>query len=102
MARTQRRDPSRPAERVYTTDLPADSPVTTDLRKKSWLIVLRCYDCRGRFTVRRIALDRIALVPQVTRCPHCDAQPVLVDEGVSGLHAKVHRILDLIEEENPD
>ena len=41
---------------------------------QDWDAVLRCHNCRGRFTVRKLPLKRIALVPQIAPCPHCAAR----------------------------
>jgi hypothetical protein len=81
-----------------TTELPMESSATLPLRSKTWTVVLRCFRCHKRFAVKEIHLDRIALVPQVTPCAHCSAEPIFVPEGWHGLHNKLHHILDLREE----
>jgi len=75
-----------------------DLRVTLALRKKTWTVVLRCFRCNGRFAVKQVHLDRIALVPQVTPCDHCSAEPIFAPEGWRGLHNNLHRILDLRED----
>ncbi|HEY3304362.1 MAG TPA: hypothetical protein VGL70_12575 [Candidatus Binatia bacterium] len=82
------------------TELPLDSRATLPLRKKTWIVVLRCFRCNGRFAVKGVHLDRIALIPQVTPCAHCSAEPIFAPEGWHGIHNKLHRILDLREEEH--
>jgi len=79
-------------------NLPQESSATVPLRNKTWTVVLRCFRCNRRFAVKEIHLDRIALVPQVTPCIHCGAEPIEAPEGWQGVHNKLHRILDLREE----
>jgi len=55
---------------------------------QDWDAVLRCHNCRGRFTVRKLPLKRIALVPQVAPCPHCAARAFAPAK-------KLHQIVDL-------
>jgi hypothetical protein len=55
---------------------------------KDWDAVLRCHHCRGRFTVHKLPLKRIALVPQIASCPHCTAR-------ASAPAKKLHQIIDL-------
>jgi hypothetical protein len=71
---------------------PGDSAATRAIRQKSWTMILRCYECRGRFAIGKITVDRLALAPQVTPCIHCGAQP---DPTT---WTKVHHILDLRED----
>lgn len=55
---------------------------------KEWDAVLRCHRCSGRFTIHHLPLKRIALVPQVASCPHCEARS-------STAAKKLHQIVDL-------
>jgi hypothetical protein len=55
---------------------------------QDWDAVLRCHNCSGRFTVRKLPLKRIALVPQIAPCPHCAAR-------ASAPAKKLHQIVDL-------
>lgn len=55
---------------------------------QDWDAVLRCHNCSGRFTVRKLPLKRIALVPQIAPCPHCAAR-------ASAPTKKLHQIVDL-------
>jgi len=55
---------------------------------QDWDAVLRCHNCRGRFTVRKLPLKRMALVPQVAPCPHCAARAFAPAK-------KLHQIVDL-------
>ncbi|HEX9443927.1 MAG TPA: hypothetical protein VGA73_07395 [Candidatus Binatia bacterium] len=64
---------------------------------KFWALVLRCHLCGGKFTQRRLTLERVHLVPQVTPCPHCGARPYITAPG-SREHSRVHHIFDLREE----
>jgi hypothetical protein len=81
--------------------LPLVFPVTQPLRNKTWTVVLRCFNCSRRFAVKEVHLDRIALIPQVTPCAHCNAEPIVAPEGWHGFHNNLHRILDLREEGHP-
>lgn len=71
---------------------PRNSETTRALRQKTWTVVLRCYRCARRFALAKVALDRLALAPQITPCPHCGAQPVAAPE------VNIHRIVDLRED----
>jgi hypothetical protein len=71
---------------------PGNSTATRAIRRKSWTMTLRCYECRGRFAVGKVTVDRLALAPQVTRCTHCGAQPDATT------WTKVHHILDMRED----
>ncbi|HEY2986915.1 MAG TPA: hypothetical protein VGL11_04265 [Candidatus Binatia bacterium] len=64
----------------------------------AWTIVLRCYNCNGKFTVRHLALDRVSAVALVTPCPHCSARPSIVAGPQSKEKSKLHGIFDLKEE----
>ena len=75
-------------------EVPLESPATMALRKKTWTIVLRCYECNGRFAVKRVPLDRIASLAEVTPCSHCDAHALVAAPGHSSEN-KLHRIMDL-------
>jgi hypothetical protein len=55
---------------------------------KEWDAVLRCHRCSGRFTIHHLPLKRIALVPQVASCPHCEARS-------STASKKLHQIITL-------
>lgn len=55
-------------------------------------MILRCYECRSRFAVRKVTVDRLALAPQVTPCAHCGAQPD------ASTWMKVHHIFDMRED----
>jgi hypothetical protein len=55
---------------------------------KEWDAVLRCHRCSGRFTIHHLPLKRIALVPQIASCPHCEARS-------STTTKKLHHIVDL-------
>ncbi len=79
-------------------DLP-NCRATTELRSKTWTVVLRCHQCRHRFALKKIHLDRIALVPQVAPCPHCSAHSSVAPTSDRGHAVKLHSILDLREEE---
>jgi hypothetical protein len=76
------------------TEWPRNSETTRALREKSWTVVLRCYGCARRFALAKVSLDRLALAPQITPCPHCGVQPAAAPE------VRVHRILDLREDTN--
>jgi hypothetical protein len=39
--------------------------------RTKWTVVLRCYICKGEFTLRHLELERAFTVPLVTPCPHC-------------------------------
>lgn len=78
-------------------DLP-NCRATVRLRKKTWTVVLRCHECRRRFALKKIHLDRIALIPQVATCPHCSAHPSLAPTSDRG-DIKLHSILDLREDD---
>jgi hypothetical protein len=73
---------------------PGDSAATRAIRRKSWTVVLRCYACQRRFSVGKITVDRLALVPQATPCAHCGAQP----DATTWM--QVHHIMDLREDTN--
>jgi hypothetical protein len=65
-----------------------------------WTLVLRCYNCNGKFTARHLALDRVSVVPLITPCPHCSARPH-VASGSSEKIRSVHYVFDLREEAEP-
>ena len=71
---------------------PANSAATRAIRRKSWTMVLRCYECRGRFAVGKVTVDRLALAAQVAPCVHCGAPP----DATTWM--KMHHILDLRED----
>jgi len=59
-----------------------------------WTVVLCCHQCGGRFTISRLSVERIPILPQVVPCPHCSAQSVISPErSLEG--KKVHRIIDV-------
>ncbi|HTM08914.1 MAG TPA: hypothetical protein VL754_11035 [Verrucomicrobiae bacterium] len=64
------------------------SPRAPGETAKDWDAVLRCHSCSRRFTIRSLPLKRIALVPQIASCPHCDARS-------STAAKKLHHIVDL-------
>jgi|GEM_PF-6517962 hypothetical protein len=76
---------------------PGNSAATRSIRRKTWTMILRCYECRVRFAIGKITVDRLALAPQVTACKHCGAQP----DATTWM--KVHHILDMREDtDSPD
>jgi hypothetical protein len=64
---------------------------------KTWRLVLRCYACDEKFTLRNLKIERLYLMPQVLPCPHCSARPYIpsVDSGKPSL---LHSIFDLAED----
>jgi hypothetical protein len=62
----------------------------------TWTLVLRCFACNGKFTLRRLALDRLLAVPLATPCPHCAARPRVASRSPEA--GKLHKIFDLREE----
>lgn len=65
---------------------------------RTWTVVLRCYMCSGKFTLRHLSLERVLTLPLVTPCPHCAARPSIATGYYSEEHSSVHRIFDLREE----
>jgi len=65
---------------------------------RTWTVVLRCYMCSGKFTLRHLTLDRVLTLPLVAPCPHCAARPCIATGYYSDKHSSVHRIFDLREE----
>lgn len=59
----------------------------------TWTVVLRCHDCKRRFSVAGVSIDRIALIPQATPCDHCRAKSA-VSPGFP-FESKLHQIIDL-------
>jgi hypothetical protein len=59
-----------------------------------WTVVLRCHECGVRFTISRLSIERIPLLPQIVPCPQCSAQSV-VSKSPSKDPKKLHRILDV-------
>jgi hypothetical protein len=59
-------------------------------------LVLRCFACNGKFTLRRLALDRLLAVPLLTPCPHCAARPRIAARPHEA--SQLHKIFDLREE----
>jgi len=65
---------------------------------KIWTVILRCYACRGKFTLRHLTLERVLTLTLVTPCPHCGARPSIASGYYSDERSSVHRIFDLREE----
>ncbi|HEY1371793.1 MAG TPA: hypothetical protein VGH50_04930 [Candidatus Binatia bacterium] len=78
--------PSEPKHRFVPLSLFASSSPAQPAQ--DWDAVLRCHNCGGHFSVRKLPLKRIALVPQIAPCPHCAAR-------ASAAAKKLHRIVDL-------
>ena len=57
-----------------------------------WTVVLRCHECGGRFTISRLSMERIPILPKIVPCPHCSAQSVVTQSPSQG-PKKLHRIL---------
>lgn len=62
-----------------------------------WTLVLRCYQCSGKFTSRRLTLDKVRALPITAPCPHCGARPLVPPVDAAG-QARVHGIVDLRED----
>jgi Zn finger protein HypA/HybF involved in hydrogenase expression len=60
--------------------------------KQNWTIVLRCYQCSGRFTIAHMPFQQLTSVPLIAACPHCGAYPQIV---AAQNESQVHRIFDL-------
>jgi len=65
---------------------------------KTWTVILRCYACYGKFTLRYLTLERVLTLTLVAPCPHCAARPVISRGHDSDEQSRVHRIFDLREE----
>lgn len=69
----------------------AGSPYVGGINR--WNVILRCHNCRRPFTVNGMPIKRVALLPQVTPCPHCAAGSVAAQRR--GAAHKLHQIIDL-------
>ncbi|SRR5258705_731520 len=63
----------------------------------TWTLVLRCYQCGGKFTSHRLTLDKVTALPITAPCPYCGARPVVAPVD-SPAATKMHGIFDLKEE----
>jgi DNA-directed RNA polymerase subunit RPC12/RpoP len=45
-------------------------------QSKKWTVVLRCYRCSGRFTLRHISFEKIEPLYATYPCPLCGARPI--------------------------
>ena len=54
-------------------------------------MVLRCYQCGGKFTLSRMAGERVTALPLIAACPHCGTEPELRTKE----NRTTHRIFDL-------
>lgn len=63
-----------------------------------WTVVLRCYNCGRKFTIRRLPLDRVLVICPVTPCPHCGLSPYVAPRPNYAEPSKLHRIFDLKED----
>ncbi|MGH7769721.1 MAG: hypothetical protein ACREQP_19915 [Candidatus Binatia bacterium] len=66
--------------------------------KSQWTIILRCYSCSRKFTVRHLTLDRVLAVASITPCPHCSTKPFIAPGPLYNKKSTLHRIFDLREE----
>jgi|SRR5581483_5150042 len=64
---------------------------------KAWTLVLCCYACESRFTLRRLTFDKVSSVPLTVPCPYCSARPVVGPRN-AGERLQVHTIVDLSDE----
>ncbi len=55
-----------------------------------WTLLLRCYRCGGRFTFRRLTMDKVRALPLTAPCPHCGSRPIITTET-----SVLHGIVDL-------
>jgi DNA-directed RNA polymerase subunit RPC12/RpoP len=58
------------------------------MQEQTWTMVLRCYECAGKFTLTHMPLARLTTVQLIAVCPHCSARP----HSAAGT---LHRIFDL-------
>jgi hypothetical protein len=65
--------------------------------RTQWTVVLRCYICKEKFTLRHLGLERVFTVPMMTPCPHCFAN--LHDSERGHEATRLHHIDELREED---
>jgi DNA-directed RNA polymerase subunit RPC12/RpoP len=61
-------------------------------QEKLWTIVLRCYNCSGKFTLVGVTFHKLTILPLVAPCPHCDARPVILPRESD---SRMHIVFDL-------
>ncbi|HKA34215.1 MAG TPA: hypothetical protein VKH64_13425 [Candidatus Binatia bacterium] len=59
-------------------------------REPKWTAVLRCYRCQEKFLVSHVVLEHIKMLPGISRCSACGAEPMLRRGG----EFNVHRLVD--------
>jgi hypothetical protein len=64
---------------------------------KTWMLILRCFRCRGKFTFRHLEVERILILSEVFPCPHCAARPY-VPPGDRHAKSLTHDVYNLEEE----
>jgi hypothetical protein len=62
-----------------------------------WTVVLRCYICKEKFTLRHLGLDRVFTVPLMT-CPHCFTH-LHEARNAQGEPRRLHHIDEMREED---
>jgi hypothetical protein len=40
-----------------------------------WVVILKCASCQKLFTINRIAVSDVSLLPNIASCPHCSHLP---------------------------
>jgi len=55
-------------------------------------MVLRCYQCSGKFTLSHMPLDQVTSLPLVAVCPHCGTRPGI---AARNQQSRLHRVFDL-------
>ncbi|HTM10478.1 MAG TPA: hypothetical protein VL754_18985 [Verrucomicrobiae bacterium] len=58
----------------------------------TWTMVLRCYECSGKFTLSHMPREQLTTLPLVAVCPHCGARPAI---GLRDEQSRLHRVFDL-------
>lgn len=55
-----------------------------------WDVVIECRACRQKFQIHGVEHERIAWLPVLTPCPHCNAKSIRTGENRS-----IHRLVEL-------
>jgi hypothetical protein len=69
-------------------------------RQGTYSLVLRCHKCKTLFHISGLPIERIALIPQVTPCPHCSAYSVTDPAKIFSSRDTLHQIVDLKKEQD--
>ena len=78
-----------------------DDPAMPVMRnRKTWMLVLRCYACGGKFTQRHLSFDKVSALPLILPCPYCTARPRRRAEQGTGASEpfEIHHVIDLEDE----